>query len=76
MERFDTLIQKFEDKRDTHPELAALWSQYLRIKKTRLETVLDQGVQMLETLDTCEDVSIQIMAILYVLKAEMDNNIT
>jgi len=76
MERFDTLIQKFENKRETHPELATLWSQYLRIKKARLESVLDQGLQMLDTLDTCQDVPIQLMAILFVLKAEMDNNIT
>ena len=76
MERFDTLIQKFENKRDTHPELATLWSQYLRIKKARIESTLEQGIRMLDTLDTCQDVSIQLMAILFLFKAEMDNNIT
>ena len=76
MEQIDTLIEKFEAKRDTHPELATLWSHYLQIKKTRFENLLEQGTKMLDTLETCEDVPIQIMAILCVLKAQMDNNNT
>ena len=57
IEEFDNVIREIENKLNTHPNLARLWIEYLNIKKFRLETAINEAKNIVQTLETNQDIS-------------------
>jgi hypothetical protein len=45
---FDTLIHKFKENSITHPNISRFWITYLELKKKSFETLLEQGLSVIE----------------------------
>lgn len=56
IEEFDNVIREIENKLNTHPNLARLWIEYLNIKKYRLETAINEAKNIVQTLETNQDI--------------------
>jgi len=67
-DQLDTLIHKFKDKIDTHPELAKLWVHYLTIKQARLKSVIEQAEQTLQMFETTDDIPTHTIALVYLME--------
>ena len=57
IEEFDNVIREIENKLNTHPNLARLWIEYLNIKKFRLENAINEAKNIVQTLETNQDIS-------------------
>ena len=57
IEEFDNVIREIENKLNTHPNLARLWIEYLNVKKYRLETAINEAKNIVQTLETNQDIS-------------------
>ena len=73
MTTLDELIINFEEKKTTHPHIAALWQAYLKTQKFKMENLLNKGNRVLENIDSNEDISLPLLITAYVL---FTNNIT
>ena len=67
MDSIDNLIDKFNSIKDTHPELSKLWINYLIIKKTKINNLINQGEKTLEILSNSDDISIENILTLVIL---------
>tara|TARA_B100000965_G_C19307574_1_gene633006 strand:- start:349 stop:570 length:222 start_codon:yes stop_codon:yes gene_type:complete len=67
MEPIDNLINRFNSIKDTHPELSKIWINYLIIKKTKLNNLINQGEKTLEILSHSDDISIENILTLVIL---------
>ena len=56
IEEFDNVIREIENKLNTHPNLARLWIEYLNVKKIRLETAINEAKNIVQTLETNQDI--------------------
>ena len=56
IEEFDNVIREIENKLNTHPNLSRLWIEYLNIKKFRLETAINEAKNIIQTLETNQDI--------------------
>lgn len=56
IEEFDNVIREIENKLNTHPNLSRLWIEYLNIKKFRLETAINEAKNIVQTLETNQDI--------------------
>jgi len=68
MEHIDSLIDKFNLKLVTHPEISLVWINYLTIKKERLTSIIQQGEETIEMMETTDDIPVQTIALLYMLE--------
>jgi hypothetical protein len=60
---FDTLIHKFKENSITHPNISHFWITYLELKKKSFETLLEQGLSVIEQIrplaaEEIEDINI------------------
>lgn len=67
-DQLNTLIHKFKDKIETHPELAKLWVHYLTIKQARLKSVIEQAEQTLQMFETTDDIPTHTIALVYLME--------
>tara|TARA_B100000925_G_C22000428_1_gene470990 strand:+ start:783 stop:1004 length:222 start_codon:yes stop_codon:yes gene_type:complete len=68
MESIDNLIARFRSKEESHPEMSKLWINYLILKKSKLNNLINQAENTLEKLSYTNDISketILTMIILY-----------
>ena len=56
IEEFYNVIREIENKLNTHPNLARLWIEYLNVKKYRLETAINEAKNIVQTLETNQDI--------------------
>ena len=68
MEHIDSLIDKFNLKLVTHPEISLVWINYLTIKKDRLTSIIQQGEETIEMMETTDDIPVQTIALLYMIE--------
>ena len=66
------LIDKFNARTDTHPNIAALWISYLELKKKALAELLEQGERAYTQLDTFPDFSQNNLRLFTALKLSME----
>tara|TARA_E500000178_G_C16862451_1_gene680403 strand:+ start:68 stop:304 length:237 start_codon:yes stop_codon:yes gene_type:complete len=67
MEELDILINKYNDIKDTHPQLHTFWTNYLQIKKKRFRELLDSGDNILNIIKEQEqDISLQNISLIYI----------
>ena len=52
---FDTLIHKFKENSITHPNISRFWITYLELKKKSFETLLEQGLSVIEQIKPLPD---------------------
>ena len=64
MESLDIMINKFEKMQHTHPNFSKVWTEYLNIKKKRIQSILNQGEHVLKELETSEDLEIMTILLL------------
>jgi hypothetical protein len=67
------LIEKFKERRTTHPELASLWQHYLVIRQKRYDELVKQAEILLENMETCDDVSVEVIALLFIMQRQISN---
>ena len=72
MERLDNLIDKLKPYQETHPNIANLWINYIKIKKEKLETLIEQGDKLINTMDNIQDLPLETVFLLIQLKQQMD----
>tara|TARA_Y100000996_G_scaffold354830_1_gene295164 strand:- start:1705 stop:1920 length:216 start_codon:yes stop_codon:yes gene_type:complete len=70
MDKLDELIIKFNNKKNTHPELSLLWINYLNIKKNKLLELEQQAQYTLECMNSVHDISLQ--TILFLLTIDVN----
>jgi len=68
MEQIDSLIDKFNLKIESHPDISLVWINYLTIKKKRLCSMIQQGEQTIEMLETTDDIPAPTIALLYMIE--------
>lgn len=73
MERLDNLIEKFKPYQETHPNITSIWINYIKIKKEKLEALMEQGEKLVDTLENIEDLPIETAFFLIQLKQQMAN---
>lgn len=74
IEEFDNVIREIENKLNTHPNLARLWIEYLNVKKYRLETAINEAKNIVQTLETNQDISINNILLLISCHETMREN--
>lgn len=52
---FDTIINKLEERKSTHPNLSTTWIHYLKFKKQNLEKTISNANKILNMMDTIEN---------------------
>ena len=68
MEQIDSLIDKFNLKMVSHPDISLMWINYLTIKKDRLYSMIQQAEHTIEMLETTDDIPAQTIALLYLIE--------
>jgi hypothetical protein len=74
IEEFDNVIREIENKLNTHPNLARLWIEYLNVKKYRLETAINEAKNIVQTLETNQDISMNNILLLISCHETMREN--
>ena len=70
---FNNLIK---EKKEKYPNIAHIWKNYIKIKKTQIEKILDKGIEMftnIEQLKT-EDMDMETIILLYILHVPINDN--
>tara|TARA_Y100001935_G_scaffold99384_1_gene82672 strand:+ start:2008 stop:2232 length:225 start_codon:yes stop_codon:yes gene_type:complete len=73
MDKIDELIDKFNVKYDTHPELVNLWTIFLSIKKIRISQIIQQSETALELMETNDDIPLETIILLFSLNRTNNN---
>jgi len=55
LNELDTLMNKLDERKSTHPNLASVWLNYLTIKKEKLEEAISDANKMLEICNRVEN---------------------
>lgn len=55
LEDFDRILRDIENKSITHPNLSRLWCNYLKIKKQKLEIALMEATNLLNHIESIDD---------------------
>ena len=74
IEEFDNVIREIENKLNTHPNLARLWIEYLNVKKYRLETAINEAKNIVQKLETNQDISMNNILLLISCHETMREN--
>ena len=65
MNSFEQLIEKFENKKNTHPQIATLWQAYLITQKNLFDKLVEQANNTIEELEFQDDISMTTLLFLY-----------
>ena len=65
MEKLDELIDKFNGKLITHPELATMWINYLTLKKEKYFEIEKRAEYAIECMNDISDISLQSLITIY-----------
>ena len=74
IEEFDNVIREIENKLNTHPNFSRLWIEYLNVKKYRLETAINEAKNIVQTLETNQDISMNNILLLISCHETMREN--
>jgi hypothetical protein len=71
---FDKLISNFQDKLESHPNIATLWIDYLMLKKNNTNKLITQGNMTLKLMESVDDVDMKDMLLLIIfLKSQVSD---
>lgn len=74
MDELDKLIDSFQEKLDTHPNIATLWIDYLSLRKNNTNKLITQGKSTLKLLENVPDVDMKDMLLLIIfLKSQISD---
>jgi len=73
---FDKMLTELENKSVTHPNLARLWREYLKIKKQKLDDALIEAKNALNNIETIDDMSWETILLLNSLSETLRENTT
>jgi len=65
MNNFEQLVEQFENKKYTHPQIATLWQAHLITQKNLLDKLIEQANNTIETLEFQDDISMTTLLFLY-----------
>ena len=71
---FDKLINDFQDKLASHPNLSTLWIDYLMLRKQNTNKLITQGNMTLKLMESINDVNRDDMLLLILfLKSQLSD---
>ena len=71
---FDKLINDFQDKLASHPNLSTLWIDYLTLRKQNTNKLITQGNTTLKLMESVQDVDMKDMLLLILfLKSQISD---
>lgn len=74
MDEIDKLINDFQDKTVSHPNLSTLWIDYLTLKKHNINKLITQGKSTLKLMESVPDVNMDDMLLLILfLKSQVSD---
>jgi|TARA_B110000495_G_C22714779_1_gene420152 hypothetical protein len=59
MEELDVMMKKFDVIKHTHPQLYNFWINYLKIKKQRINEIINRADDIIENITQENDLSMQ-----------------
>jgi hypothetical protein len=74
MDEIDKLINDFQDKKVSHPNLSTLWIDYLMLRKHNTNKLITQGNTTLKLMESVPDVNMDDMLLLILfLKSQISD---
>lgn len=73
MERLDNLLLKLNEHIETHPNLINMWINYIKIKKSKVDSILEQGEKMLDNIKHINDFHLESIPFILVLLSGQHN---
>ena len=74
MDELDKLINDFQDKSASHPNISTLWIDYLMLRKQNTNKLITQGKTTLKLMETINDVEMNDMLLLILfLKSQVSD---
>ena len=74
MDEIDKLINDFQDKTVSHPNLSTFWIDYLTLKKHNINKLITQGKSTLKLMESVPDVNMDDMLLLILfLKSQVSD---
>lgn len=74
MDELDKLINDFQDKSVSHPNLSTLWIDYLMLRKNNTNKLITQGNTTLKLMESVPDVNMDDMLLLILfLKSQVSD---
>lgn len=70
------VLDNLNKYKDTHPNLVNLWVKYINRRKQNMLQIIKEGNEVLNKLDTENDISINNIASLYLIQSTLNSNIT
>jgi uncharacterized protein YukE len=67
-DKYNLLLVKFEKKKETHKNLFNIWNNHLTQNYNKLNALINQGEQVIDLLETNDDIdenTIQLLLILF-----------
>jgi hypothetical protein len=55
----ERLMKEFKSRADTHPELSAVWYNYLKKQNQKIHSLISQGNSVINSMDAIPDISIK-----------------
>ena len=75
-EKYNAIIQKLQEKQESHPNLTNVWKQHLISRKTKFEKDLIRCNNLLEILERKPDISLELLHNVSFLMREIYRNNT
>lgn len=76
MERIDELIINLKQHQETHPNIVNLWTNYIKIKKEKMKSIIEDGEKMLNIIDKIQDLPLETILFLIMYKEQICNDNT
>ena len=76
MERIDELIINLKQYQETHPNIVNLWTNYIKIKKEKMKSIIEDGEKMLNIIDKIQDLPLETILFMIMYKEQMCNDNT
>ena len=74
MDEIDKLINDFQDKSASHPNISTLWIDYLMLRKNNTNKLITQGKSTLKLMESVPDVNMDDMLLLIIfLKSQISD---
>jgi len=64
----ESLMERFKEKMNTHPELSTIWYNYLNSQNKKINNLIAQGNSIINNMDKMSDISIQSLALFLLLE--------
>ena len=71
----DILVQ-FEGYKETHPNIVHLWKKYINLRKKSMLQLVEQCHDVLGKIELINDVTVEELSMLYIIKSTIQTNST